>query len=428
MRFLVFFLGGFNIFLCKILKKDWYNPAMIYTLMWSLFCIIPSCVVWTDITWDYYGLCWIELSCTFIIIGQGLANSVFKKKYSRIENDEIYTEKMKVSVPNIKVVAQLLLLICLAYSLWRIYQRGFSLSIFSNIDELFSINEESAYDRYYGNSSSSMLNQIILVLEYALPLLGGLLFAYAEKKEDKIFAVLTLTPIALSMFTSNVKSGFIANIISWVVSYVVGHYVKNGKHIKIEGKLIVRVLVLFLAFLFVLFISMCLRIGSFDDATIEIVKNKFMKYAFGGMRAIDEWITHDAISSNKELGWGVNTYMWIFSRLGLASKVQGVYGYANTIYTNIFTIFRGIISDFGLIGGFIYSLLKGFFGGYYFIRLETNKKITASMYVLLCAWYFGCIYGFIISPWIYTSYAAAYIFFIIILWGTGHVRLKRSKR
>ena len=173
-----------------------------------------------------------------------------------------------------------------------------------------------------------------------------------------------------------------------------------------------------LAFGLLLF-SMMLRIGRVDSETFDIVTEKFISYAFGEIQAFDWWFKVGR--SNLNYSAGVQTFMSIFHNLGMVERKSGVYDFIPGVVSNVYTVFRGIIEDFGTVGGLVFVAICGCIAGYYFEKIKYSVKLP----VVSCSFVVGIdflfIYGYIISPWIYTSYVIMMFFFI------GFVALCKGK-
>lgn len=417
MKLILILLGFFNIFFCRCLKRNWYNPAILYTVVWTFFVVFTPVILWRDKNWSYTGLIWIEISCLMMIIGQGLAISFVKRNvtYNICKGRQCCDSKIKINEQVMKIIMIFMVCISLFYFLYNLAKKGFSFSSLFVLSNLLEVNDYSAYQRYSGELTTSLFGQILLVIEYTCPLLGGMMYNYFSTKKGKFLCIVTLIPVGLSMVTSNAKAGFIACVMFWIITFFLGYYIKNGYMKKPSLKTIIIFFVLFIIFLVLLFVSFCLRIGSFDMATLEVVKDKFEVYCFGQVKAFDEWFGMGRLKESG-LDLGINTYMWVFNRLGLVMRQQGVYGLATSIHTNVYTWFRGLIADFGVFFGLVYCLCRGFVGGYFYEKIFNKKNISCLSLVVLCADYFFIFYGFIISPWIYTSYAMCFVLFAIIIY------------
>lgn len=412
MKFIILILCIFNLFLCKTLKKGIFNPAMIYTIIWSFFVIIP-CILWKNIDWNYNGLIWINLSCTSMIIGQGLALSYYRRKNYEIISD--YNKNLNtcsyVNVRDLRVLVEFFIIISLLRIFFNVISKGFSLSVFYNLDQLLSINNYAAYNRYNTEESAGLISQLFLIIQYSLPIFGGYMFNFTEKKKDRVISILTLLPVTLGLLISNAKAGFIASVFNFMISYLLSSYKKNGKYPQITLKTSIFISISIIIFIGLMFISMCMRVGDFSQSTIEYVRNRIMVYGFGQIKAFDEWF----YTSVPDYTFFESTYMWIFNRLGIVNRVQGVYRYAYSIHTNVFTVFRGVINDFGIFGGQIYIFSRGFISGLLMMFFERNKNLNLINFVLLMASYLFILFGVFISPWVYTTYFLMYVLFVVTM-------------
>ena len=414
MRLLIVFFGIVCLLVARFSGENWRTPAALYTTIWVAFCILPSCFLWTDADWYYSGLLWIEISCLFFSVGQAFGSADKWKVSVRELKTEYYgVKRFSLNIELCRTILIVMFVICVIHIVRSLVTRGFSLSVFYNLESLIDVNNSSAYARYHGDNSATILNQLFLIVEYCLPLVGGFALSFYKKKPEKILCGLSVLPVFVSFFLSNAKAGFIASMIGFVVTYMIGSYIANGKEKRFSPKFIRNAIILAVAFFAVLFISMCLRVGDFSPSTIDYVRKRFMVYMFGQMKAFDEWFTVGR--RGYEMTFGTMTYNWFFNLTGLVERHQGVYGYAQTIRTNVFTMFRGIITDFGIVGGIIYCLLRGVVAGYILKIIHRQANVNVLLITLLSATYLFFMYGFIISPWTYTTYFASYFLFFVIL-------------
>lgn len=159
-------------------------------------------------------------------------------------------------------------------------------------------------------------------------------------------------------------------------------------------------------------LTMLMRIGNINRETQTIVNNKFREYAFGQIEAFSVWFSR---YKRTRLDWGSNTYMFLTNWLGLTVRKQGVYDLIPGVDTNIFTQNRGIIEDFGKIGGLLYWTMIGIASGISYKKVKAGSDNCICSKIILSALYFMILYGFIISPWIYSSYILAFIGFAFFL-------------
>lgn len=137
------------------------------------------------------------------------------------------------------------------------------------------------------------------------------------------------------------------------------------------------------------------------------------------MQSFDIWLSDYFRSSI--LSYGKLTYLGIADALGLAERIQGVYTSLNETSSNVYTAFRGVISDFGIFGGLIYTSLHGLFLGMAVNTIYNSALPRFSIfYSVQCIFFFA--FGMFVSPWTYLSFIAAAIIFWIFI----HVALRKE--
>lgn len=126
----------------------------------------------------------------------------------------------------------------------------------------------------------------------------------------------------------------------------------------------------------------------------------------------------------ENLQYGAMTFMGIANALGLADRKLGLYrdlvyfGRLNkTSRSNVYTIFRLLIDDFGIIGALAFLFILGFISSKAVAFINQRKWLFLSQ-VVLVAIYSLIMWSFATSIWAYTSilcaYGLAFIIFSIL--------------
>ena len=166
---------------------------------------------------------------------------------------------------------------------------------------------------------------------------------------------------------------------------------------------------------------MVFRTGEVSEKTILDIGQKFVTYALGQFHCFDVWYT---TYEPTEYALGTKTFMGISNVLGLEDRTQGVYAEFHQIgqngyygISNIFTIFRSLIEDFGEAGTLFFMLLLGIVTTISMKNLLCRNMIFFNQ-VCISAAYAYLMWSFATSFFAYTSYIAmfllAYILFRIM--------------
>ncbi len=392
------------VFIARFLKQDIFSPAVI-NIYWNAFFIIGGVIFFGNgIDWGYNGILWMILTCFSCLIGQ-----VVGGKFQITEISYKKEEKRNY----LYVILVFIILIGLIEPLF--YVKGFGYSVLDLVDfnKLLQLNTEIAYDRYSGHEyNAPAISAVLSIIIYMGALVGGYAFHYMKKVGGKILSVAVLLPIFFLAIITNAKVGVIASIFLWFIGWLLKSLqMKNLDRALTSRLLIIGVCVAILGIAF-LDLTMLMRIGSIDLETQLIVNKKLQEYAFGQVNSFDYW--YDSYDSTN-LEMGANTYMFLTNWFGITARKQGVYDLMPGLVSNIYTINRGIITDFGKLGGIIYWFIIGGISGITYKRVKTGTERKIISMVILGAIYFTILYGFIISPWIYSSYVLAFIGFGVFL-------------
>ena len=122
---------------------------------------------------------------------------------------------------------------------------------------------------------------------------------------------------------------------------------------------------------------------------------------------------------NDDLLYGFQTFNAIPNALGI-TRTFGIYqdfiyfGRLNkTMRSNVFTIFRMLIDEFGMYGALVFLLLLGFLSGKAMVFIRKRKMLFVCQSFLVAV-YSYIMWGFVASIWAYTSIVAAFGFSFFI--------------
>ena len=380
--------------------------------VWILY-ILLALLFSKSILINYMGIIWIVIAVNLYALGS-ICGRGLKTNYSNRKPKLLYIINYTKS-KRLLIVSLSLLMIILILSL---ISSGISFRTFFNIDTLFNINANATQERYLGNHSITLFERINLqiktILTYFTPFLGGLFLVIAKGKKDIILCYLVFLPTIFGLLLSNSKLGLITSVFLFICGFIMMNLMLYGKLPKLEVKRIIYSILLIMLFFAFLFFAMILRIGRYDSYIIEILKYKFINYAFGSLFAFDHWLSN---LETIDLYLGARTFNGISNLLGILVRKQGVYTdfFVDGFWrTNVYTAFRGIIDDFGRIGGLIFMYVGGFIAGVAYGKVKNNRS-NILWYVVLSANYFFIFYSFMISPWSYTSLILVFILMAIVL-------------
>lgn len=160
-------------------------------------------------------------------------------------------------------------------------------------------------------------------------------------------------------------------------------------------------------------------------------------YAFSHLYAFSDWFNHFLFDSSvmkytdpDQMTWGFWTFMAIGEHIRPGYVVPE--GYFDEYFildgimqSNIYTMFRGLIYDFGILGGLVFFSIFGLISALLYKRLllERASPVAEAYYIFLAGYLFS---SYFISLTIWTTPIAAAAGVFVVLW-TDHLLTSRRR-
>lgn len=395
--------------------NGYYNPAKIFTLIWVFQLVLIGIIFNRVVVLSYFGIFYIPLAVIAFSVGTRFAGNLSKR-----EIEKIYSKRTLYRFYTTRGKSLLTIFLVLSFfqPVQTILSGGFSLSSLLDFNTLLEVNNQLSIDRYSDNThNTSSLGQIFLVFQYLCPLFGGTVYNMFQTKKWKYISIAALLPCLFSTLTQGVKMAFITGVMLWFVGYIC---ISLCFHIKpkIKFKHIVIGVVGISLFFTVLILSMMFRIGRFDMDTFAIVLGKFIAYAFGHISAFDQWL-YESSDTFLPHTFGAKTFFGISNYLGILKREQGVFTEMYIVtkdggMSNVFTIFRLLIDDFGTLGVLLYLVIIGYINQHIYKNLLYGFSQIKNI-VLLSLTFFTMFWSFATSILAYTSYIVMFVMFFLSL-------------
>lgn len=406
------YLFSFIALILAFKLHDKYDPARYFMILWGGQVIIIYSLFHNIFLFSGYGLVYISIACLIFSIGtltgRFLGNHISSRDYS-------YTFKDKRALFFLKFC----LILALGNVVQGIYANGFNILQILSFNILLELNNAAAVSRYTTNVPSNLISQMTLVFVYLSPLYGGYLLPLLSGRK-KYWCYFSILPALLISLTQAVKLGFITSVVLFSIGVLVSSYANNNSYFRIRPITILKISLSSVVFFSFLFLSMVFRTGKFDLDTIHEISEKFMTYAFGHLPAFDLWFAQNI--GDIKLSGGVKTFYGISNFLGMAVRKQGIFtepcifGKNNFsgMWTNIYTVFRFILEDFGFLGSLFMLFLTGSISGHSWLMIKKQTNILFFQTILIAILFF-VLMSFLSSTFAYTSYIVTIIFMYFLL-------------
>tara|TARA_B100000686_G_scaffold343455_1_gene424336 strand:- start:320 stop:1174 length:855 start_codon:yes stop_codon:yes gene_type:complete len=272
-----------------------------------------------------------------------------------------------------------------------------------------------AIDRYSGALNYPFIIKYSLYFIYPASLLAGLLFGWQQKiKKIKFFSIIPLIAATSLGIIEGARASILLSLVLFFSAWLSTiNFKQKFKNLNNSLFIIVfrsgAILVMFT--IFFIFIQW-LRQGM-DTIVIELLVDRIRAYFFGYLAAFSNWFGE---LEGVNVSFGLITFAGPFNLLGIMERPLGFYNpiyISNGISTNIFTAFRGIITDFSISGAIIIAFIVGFITQLIF---QNNNKSLMST-VPISMFYAFTLYSPLISIFHYNSILFSWliIFFVLII-------------
>lgn len=410
MIFLITIIAGIILYFANSYLQN-FCPAKVMIIFWLFQIIVMVLGGAGFLIFNYKGIIYILITLAFIFLGAFFAQDKSIERLST-SSSEIYFSQKKASKILILFIA-----LGFLYPIRIIISHGYRIESLFNFNQLLEVNNGLSVSRYVDDVKTSFVDQILNIFSSLCPLLGGFYYLAFNKSKDKYLAISTVLPQLFGGLTQGVKMGIITTTFLWFTGYILCSFLINRK-IRINFKTFLLFILGGFALISVLALSMMFRIGTFDLDTFYVVAQKFISYAFGHLPAFDAWFSKQSFFDS-EYTLGGKMFFGITNYLGIMHREQGLYQDLTTIAidgseTNVYSVFRLVIDDFGIFGSILFYFIFGFISQkiYKNVRLKNNYVFYT---MILAGVYFFIFWSFVTSVFVYMTYIAMLVLFMFVV-------------
>lgn len=394
--FLIFFIR-------KSFSKYYFSPTGFFSITWITFIVLK--IFFAP---EYYFS--IDASLFFVVfIFSFLLGEIFMLLYISAYKNSIFSK----SILNFDLEKQI-----------SILSSPYKIKLFENIILTFGILSligsalyVSLFISYFGSImnllsagwvvrgvleeiSIPIFIRVILLMGYSSIILT-LIFFIIHKK-FKFHFVLSYISILIMGITQAGRAGFMMVLFQvFIASYwhEIFKNVSNGLNkysffSSPEYKLSKSSLrlIFFVGLIFILGDMLRSQNFSFDSAIFLQGIISFKSYLFGGIAGFTSYLNNYSFD---ELGWGRFTFSSLYDLLGIHKNQMGIYtDYLRIssididLDTNIFTAFRQLMDDFGVLGTLFFMFFLGAISHYFFRKAVKGDIASISFLIVFYSFIF----------------------------------------
>jgi oligosaccharide repeat unit polymerase len=400
----------------------WLFPACLFGLFWFAYTIIPLTILfWVPA--EPYAVAYIFLSTLSFSVGC-LAFD-WKTAFHANAQKRNCAAAMYGSA-YLRRVFYLLTVVCVVFLALDLSYQGISLH-----DVFFDLPASAltyASLLYTENLRDNIFGRLTAVLTYVGPILGGLVYHSLPTKTGRaVIIIFAILPSVLVALTHTSKGLLFYCVVIFYAGLLAYRLFYGTPQLFARGSVRATTLLIFAVVPIITTAFLLRGLSAIEDTEVLVSRliASIASYSCGHLYAFADWFAY-VIGRHSELTYidqsatgGFYTFIGPFTLMG-SSRVAplGVYDddflYGGLLHTNIFTMFRGLITDFGFGGSLLFMLGAGLLCHWAFrtMLVAIRPVFTVVVFTFMIGFFY---YSFIISALGWNRFYAAFVLVWLVL-------------
>jgi oligosaccharide repeat unit polymerase len=384
------------------IHKDIIAPAVLLNLVW-LFVELFSFISAPNYYFSFRALIWIQVMLLLFSAG-----SAFVAKTDNLQKSDPPDFKWIIRLQFITLASAPLAIA----SMIRDSDLGFPLSVSAFIE----LTQQLTVGRYAGEHLS-MLTMGLLSMSYIGCLNGGFLLGSSNRMYHRVLA-LSILPLLIGfalVYTARATFlfGFLFFVSTFLLSLAqnsdINKTLFKPRAVRWIGISVASVLSLFL-------ITQIFRSGqlSFEASRLVSICNHLRVWFSGNLSGFSFWYESSSVAGSQNTG---NTIAGLLELIGSTSRKPGIYDTAFDAsgefeWTNIFTLFRYLMDDFGDFGTLIFLAMSGWVSTRLYQFIKVGNMVALGLLSGITA---TILFSFVTSVMAYNTVLFAWMGYCLFL-------------
>jgi oligosaccharide repeat unit polymerase len=373
----------FQSYVIRSFVGSYLHPAALLSLVWFLYTIFPLLFMF-DAPINSLSIFFIFL-CTFAFsVGVVPFNWKEAYKFNAFSRANFYhnfnSNFMLFCLITSSGLALFFTTLTMLFNGW---------SIEAMLTDLLYVSGRYAALRGNEGVEYGLVGVLGVTFTYLSSVVGGLISTSQPAGKGKFwYPLISILPALYAMVIQSSKLIFLVATSFYIASLLLGKVYKSDLII-FKRKVLLKIFFVVLMILPFILFSFISREGYSDfdnmEKTISMLKFAIYSYLFGQIYAFSDFFSFyvgmdaQSIYVSDFYSFGQYTFSSIYQTLGFSKEFPpGTYletGYYSDLYeTNVFTVFRGLIYDFGIFGTILLFFIFGVIVNFSFYKLLYNKR------------------------------------------------------
>lgn len=400
-------LPAFAILLLLLLSiyktsKNLSHPLFLFTLLWT-FVLFFSLLSGTDYYFSYGGLYFLvaltgAFYCGWIFSLPGTARAI-----------QPYVETGSAFEFYLMAAGTISGMLAVYMIIRPVFEHPGEDDFFSNLSRLSATLSRARYE----GDRLDRITMLCLTMNYLACFIGGNLLAVVQPTIKKLVCLSPLLSLLLFTIISTSRAVLLFGLVCFISVHLL-NIARHSKYKNVPVKWLIGGLGIAFFGLVIFVFSQAQRMGIdvVHGGGISFVFNYLKVWFAGNISSFCIW--YDQSMGIIEPSWGKSTFAGMAEWMGLGERKLGIYDTAYDVsgkmeFSNVFTLFRFLIDDFGWITTFFFLNCAGFIAGKLYDHHLSGSRIATA---LLAGIMIELNFSFITSILAYNSVLIAFLLFL----------------
>lgn len=362
--------------LARGVQGSWLAPAPAFVAYWGLATLAPLLLL-ERATVSMRAIIYVAVGAGLFALGATVATAG-RRQLTRLSAPTLKRDTALKALVHVGTLSGLIV------AALAIRANGFSISQVLSLQGLFSVGNAAAVSRYSGSGSGGPLSSLLLALAYSASLAAPFC-RLGSKRLPRLFVVRPLLAITVySAFTTE-RLGLLLGVSLTAAGLLGSAVLRDGALPRVSAKRVVLGLfaaaLVAIAFVAIAFV----RVGEYSPDLAQRIEQKVEVYALGYLPAYSEWQDrYDSAGASTPLGYGTASIAGMSYVTGQDRDATRAYDEraqitSDGVTTNVYTGWRNLILDFGLIGTPLVLGAWGFLSGRAYLAARRGSALGAGL-------------------------------------------------
>jgi len=387
--------------LARFTERSWVSPAAFFPFVWGVVAL-PAALVFSGVPGIRGAMVWIFVATLTVWLGTLAARSVAPWGAAHSRPD---VETARVQFPGLRLIVVATALAGVGELVFLFARQGFSLRAVFSYAVVAQVTEANRSDYLSGEIQQGLAERLSFLVMYSGTLFGGMFFRLSRSRFE---AMLGLAPLVFLLIVSALyasRMGALYGGSFWVGAYLTATILVGSWRDLLGWQFLFRVG--FVAAVLGFGVSVATMVWRYSLGSGGLDWQKMLGDGVGFVGAFGIWFK-DHVGQASDFLWGGRLLRKVVGPLGLSYPIAPAIDVGFTS-SNVFTVLRDLIEDFGTVGSLLFLFAYGFVGRLMFARVARGGVRSVGALTLIYAF---ALTSMAFSIFSYTVTTVAVVWFI----------------